>query len=145
MPTKTPLTNSKSTTSMIQLAYTILYVKDVQKSMTFYATAFGLQQKFTTPDGSYGELSTGETTLSFASISMAKSNLREGFTESDLSKKPFGIEIGFTTDNVEDALKAAVKAGATVVENPKTKPWGQIVAYVRDMDGFLIEICTSMA
>jgi YD repeat-containing protein len=30
------------------------------------------------------------------------------------------------------------------MEDPKTKPWGQVVAYVRDKDGFLIEICTPM-
>jgi len=61
-----------------------------------------------------------------------------------LKAKPFGIEIGFTTDNVVETFSAAINAGATVVENPKTKPWGQVVAYVRDLDGFLIEICTPM-
>jgi uncharacterized glyoxalase superfamily protein PhnB len=59
-----------------------------------------------------------------------------------LKYKPFGIEIGFTTDNVEETVKKAVKAGATILENPKNKTWGQIVAYVRDLDGFLVEICT---
>jgi lactoylglutathione lyase len=29
--------------------------------------------------------------------------------------------------------------------DPKKKPWGQTVAYVRDLDGFLVEICTSVA
>lgn len=86
----------------------------------------------------------GETTLSFASITLASSNLKDGFTESSLINKPFGIEIGFTTDNVEATVESAVKAGATILENPKTKPWGQEVAYVRDIDGFLIEICTLM-
>ena len=86
----------------------------------------------------------GETTLSFASTTLAKSNLKQGFTESSLKDKPFGIEIGFTTDNVEDTVSTVVNAGATIVENPKTKLWGQIVASVRDIDGFLIEICTPM-
>lgn len=61
-----------------------------------------------------------------------------------MTNKPFGIEIGFTTDDVEATVKSAVEAGAIVVENPKTKPWEQVVSYVRDLDGFLIEICTSM-
>lgn len=86
----------------------------------------------------------GETTLSFASIALAKSNLKDGFIESSLLNRPFGIEIGFTTDNVEAALISASEAGAVVVENPTTKPWGQVVSYVRDLDGFLIEICTAM-
>ena len=75
---------------------------------------------------------------------MAASNLKDGFIESSLLNKPFGIEIGFTTDNVEETLKSVVKAGGTILESPKTKPWGQVVAYARDLDGFLIEICTPM-
>lgn len=129
---------------MIKFAYTILYVKDVTKAVEFYENAFGFTRKFIAPGNDYGELLVGETTLSFASIALAKSNLTDGFVESSLTAKPFGIEIGFTTLNVEETLTAAVKAGATIVEHPKTKPWGQVVAYLRDLDGFLIEICTPM-
>lgn len=129
---------------MIKFAYTILYVQDVTKSVAFYEQAFGFSRKFVTPENDYGELLVGETTLSFASITLAKSNLSDGFIESKLTDKPFGIEIGFATENVAETVAKAVDAGATIVENPKTKPWGQTVAYVRDLDGFLIEICTPM-
>jgi hypothetical protein len=27
---------------------------------------------------------------------------------------------------------------------PTVKPWGQTVSYVRDLDGFLVEICSPM-
>jgi catechol 2,3-dioxygenase-like lactoylglutathione lyase family enzyme len=127
---------------MIKFAYTILYVRDVEKSIGFYEKAFGFERKFVTPEKDYGELLVGETTLSFASLSFAHSNLRKGFIESDLRNKPFGIEIGFTTDKVEETVHSAVQAGGVVLEFPKTKPWGQVVAYLRDPDGFLIEICT---
>lgn len=127
---------------MIKFAYTILYVKDVTKAIEFYETAFGFVRKFVTPDNDYGELLAGETTLSFASANLAKSALPNGFIESNLNNKPFGIEIGFTTDNVEETFASATKAGATIAENPTVKPWGQTVSYVRDIDGFLIEICT---
>jgi lactoylglutathione lyase len=129
---------------MIKFAYTILYVKDVIKAIEFYELAFGFTRKFVTPDNSYGELLTGNTTLSFASVELANTNLKHGFIESNLKNKPFAVEIGFTTDDVEKTLKAAVNAGATIVENTKAKPWGQIIAYVRDPNGFLIEICTPM-
>jgi lactoylglutathione lyase len=130
---------------MIKFAYTILYVKDVAKSITFYEQAFGFTRKFITPENDYAELITGETTLSFASLSLANSNLKEGFTESNVANKPFGIEIGFTCDNVEETLLTVVNAGGTIIEQAKTKPWGQVVAYVRDLDGFLVEVCTAMA
>lgn len=129
---------------MIKFAYTILYVQDVTKSVEFYENAFGFTRKFVTPDNDYAELLIGETTLSFASKELANSNLKDGFIESSLTDRPFGIEIGFTADNVEETVSTAVIAGATIVENPLTKPWGQTVAYVRDIDGFLIEICTPM-
>ena len=130
---------------MIKFGYTILYVQDVTKSIEFYEAAFGFTRKFISPDNDYGELLTGETTLSFASNTLAGSNLKDGFIESHLTNKPFGIEIGFTTDDVEATVHQAISAGATLVENPKTKPWGQVVAYVRDPDGFLIEVCSVMS
>jgi lactoylglutathione lyase len=129
---------------MINFAYTILYVKDVVKSLEFYEKAFGFRRKFVAPENEYGELTTGETTLSFAAITLAKSNLPDGFVESSPKGKPFGIEIGFTTQDVEKVYNKAIDSGAIAVEKAKTKPWGQVVAYVKDPDGFLIEICTPM-
>ena len=127
---------------MIKFAYTILYVQDVTRAIDFYEKAFAFTRKFITPDNSYGELLMGDTTLSFASTALAETNLKDGFIESSLSEKPFGIEIGFTTEDVEATVKVAVEAGAIMVAEPKIKPWGQVVAYVRDIDGFLVEICT---
>jgi lactoylglutathione lyase len=129
---------------MIKFAYTILYVSDVKKSVEFYENAFGFTRKFITEENDYAELHVGETIISFASIILANQNLKNGFIESNLKNKPFGIEIGFTTENVEETLKNAIHFGGVVVENPKIKPWGQTVAYIRDLEGFLIEICTPM-
>lgn len=129
---------------MIKFAYTIFYVKDVTRTISFYEKAFGFQRKFISENNEYGELITGDTTLSFASIELGKSNLTKGFLESDVNAKPFGMEIGFTTDDVDATLSAALSAGASEVEKAKVKPWGQTVAYVKDPDGFLIEICTKM-
>jgi lactoylglutathione lyase len=129
---------------MIKFAYTILYVKDVTKTVKFYEKAFGFKKKFIA-ENQYGELLCGDTTLSFASHKLAKSNLPKGFEKSSKSKKPFGIEIGFTTADVQKTMNKAVKAGATLLAAPKAKPWGQIVGYLRDLDGFIIEICTPMS
>lgn len=127
---------------MNQFTYTIFYVKDVTKTIEFYEAAFGFKRKFITETNDYGELNTGATTLSFASTAMASGNLGKGFTENDPAKKPFAIEIGITTSNVEKTMADALKAGATPYEEAKQKPWGQTVGYVRDPEGFLIEICS---
>lgn len=129
---------------MVKFGYTILYVENVEESIVFYENAFGFSRKFVTPEGDYGELITGETTLSFASKKLASQSLKEGFIESSLEDKPFAIEIGFITDNVPEVLQKATSFGAVIVSEPVEKPWGQIVAYARDLNGFLIEICTEV-
>ncbi len=58
------------------------------------------------------------------------------------SNKPFGIELAFTTENIQADFKHAINLGATEFEPITEKPWGQNVGYVRDNNGFLIEICT---
>lgn len=128
---------------MIHFGYTILYVKDVTRSIEFYEKAFDLTRKFIAGDA-YGELNTGATTLSFASIPQAQSNFADAFEVSSPGNKPFGFEIGFTTTDVEGTLQKALKAGATLVAKTTEKSHGQTVAYVRDLDGFLVEICTPM-
>jgi len=48
------------------------------------------------------------------------------------------------TSDVPALYARAVKAGATAVSEPATKPWGQTVAYLRDKDGHLVELCTPL-
>jgi len=129
---------------MVKLGYTILYVSDVTKSIEFYEVAFGFQRKFITPENDYGELMTGETTISFVSLDLANSNLKNGFIASKQADKPFGIELALVTDNVQKIIDKAIELGAIVTEQPIQKPWGQTVGYIRDIDGFLLEICTPM-
>ena len=130
---------------MIQFAYTIFYVKDVVKSIEFYEKAFGLQRKFIAPNEEYGELLTGTTTIGFASLEMVKNNfVGDSIEISDPTRKAFGVEIGFVVTDVAAAMQQALEAGATLVADAKEKPWGQVVGYVRDMNGFLVELCTAM-
>ncbi|WP_126971214.1 VOC family protein [Gynurincola endophyticus] len=127
---------------MIKFGYTILYVNDVEKMVDFYERTFGFQRKFVTPENDYGEIITGETTLSFASHTLGKSNFTTDYIKSEPGEKPFGFELGFTTDDVESLVKTAIENGGVLVAAAKQKPWGQTVAYIRDPEGFLVEICT---
>ncbi len=96
-------------------------------------------------DGSYGELDTGATTLSFASHEMGKANLPGGFAAHDPAGPPAALEIALVTDDVPAAHAHAIDAGARELAGPKQKPWGQTVSYVRDPNGILIELCTPVA
>lgn len=126
----------------IQYAYTILYVKDVPRTIGFYKAALGFEQKFLTPEKDYGEIISGNTTIAFANLELGHSNFKKGFIESHLSEKPFGIELAFTTSDVEKVMQKAIRNGAELLEETVTKPWGQQVGYLRDLNGFIIEICT---
>lgn len=124
----------------MKFGYTIIYTDDVAESISFFERAFGLRRRFVHESG-YGELETGETTLSFASHELGKGNLPDGYIRVD-EAKPVGVEIALVTEDVQGGYAKAVDAGAVSLKPPVSKPWGQIVAYVRCPDGTLVEICS---
>lgn len=128
----------------MNFAYTLLYVHDVGRAVEFYERAFGVARRFLSEDGNYAEMETGGTALGFVAADFARGNLPDGFQASDRSRPPAGIEIAFTTPDVPAGYARAVSAGALPVTKPSQKPWGQQVAYVRDLDGVLVEICSPM-
>jgi lactoylglutathione lyase len=126
----------------MKLGYTIIYVPDVAASLSFFENAFGLSRRFLHESGDYGELETGETTLAFASCELGKMNFPRGFVAASESSKPLGMEIALVTPFVAEAHAKALAAGAAELKEPKAKPWGQVVSYVRCPDGTLVEICS---
>lgn len=127
----------------MKFGYTIIYVADVKSSLSFFEKAFGLKTRFIHESG-YGELETGETTLAFASHDLGSSNLTSGYIAGDKSIKPLGVEIALITDSVAETHAHAVAIGATSLLEPKEKPWGQTVSYIRCPDGTLVELCSPL-
>jgi lactoylglutathione lyase len=82
--------------------------------------------------------------LAFASLKLANSHLPEKAITAAPDKAPLGVEIALVTPEVPGLFGRAVKAGAVVVSEPVEKPWGQTVAYVRDQQGFLVELCSPL-
>ncbi len=123
----------------MQFRYTILYVNSVSDTLDFYASAFGLKIAMLHESGDYGELDTGSTKLSFSSL-----KLMDALGKNPSTPKPDSpaFEIAFETDDVKTALAQALNAGATLVQDVEEMPWGQTTAYVADINGFLVEICT---
>jgi predicted enzyme related to lactoylglutathione lyase len=128
---------------VMKLGYTLFYVDDVEATMKFYSKAFGLEVGFMVETGEFGEMVTGDTKLGFVNHETASSHGFE-YDKMTQKKKPAAFEIGFVTDDVDGAFSRAVKAGAVAVSKPAKKPWGQMVSYVRDCNGFLVEICSPM-
>jgi lactoylglutathione lyase len=123
----------------MKLKYAILYAENVPETLAFYERAFGLRREMLHEGGDYGQLDTGNTSLAFSSLKLM----------ADLGKSPANadpkapvFEIAFETNDVKAALRRAVDAGARLVQDVRTEPWGQTTSYVTDMNGFLIEICS---
>lgn len=127
----------------MKYGYTILYVDDVLRTVAFYEKAFGLKTRFVHDSNAYAEMETGQTRLAFTSKALAKeSGLDFGQLGASTSVAPF--EVALVTDKVEAAFKKAIENGAEELKKPVQKPWGQLVGYVKDCNGFLIEICSPM-
>lgn len=126
----------------MKFAYTIVYVPDVSASLQFFENAFGFTRRFLHESGTYGELETGSTTLSFAAHELGEMNFSGGHVEAHASRQPLGMELGFVTDDVTVAHAKALAEGAIELSPPAAKPWGQVVSYVRCPDGTLVELCT---
>ncbi|SIQ41785.1 Catechol 2,3-dioxygenase [Alkalispirochaeta americana] len=140
---KTGIMISDNTLPMeAKLKYVILFVEDVPRSTKFYAEAFGLATSFIVESGDFGQMTSGETSLSFSSLKLMK----------ELGKNPGRptasapvFEIAFEVDDVPAVLDRALRAGANLVQEVKQEAWGQTTSYVSDPDGYLVEICSPVA
>ena len=126
----------------MKFGYTIVYVPSVADALAFYEKAFGFQVRFLHESGQYGELESGSTTLAFASHALGEMNLGDNFVPVSATTTPPGIELAFVTEDVSSAYAKAVAAGAVPLHAPEQKPWGQLVAYVRSLEGTLVELCS---
>jgi len=124
----------------MNFGYVLLYVEDVPATVAFYEAAFGLAQKMIHEDG-YAEMETGATTLGFVAHKTA-ATLGTEYRKPRREDPAPAVEVGFVTQDVDAAYDRAVDHGAAPVKAPEPKPWGQTVSYVRDLDGFLVEICS---
>lgn len=128
----------------MRYGYTIVYVADVAATLDFYERAFGLSRRFLAEGEQYGELDTGATTLAFSRHDLATTLFPGGYAALQPDAPPAGVELGLVTEDVQGAYARAVAAGATPLKAPAQKPWGQLVGYVRDLNGALIELCSPM-
>ena len=124
----------------MRLGYTILYVDEVSKTLEAWCKAFGLELDYEDETGVYGELETGETTLAFADREFGRGHFEDESARAIFDGAPRRFEIGLVTEDVSAAYERATKAGMQALKGPEEKPWGQVVAWVRDANGILIEL-----
>lgn len=87
----------------IKFGYALFYVDDVERTMNFYSTAFGLEKGFLHESKQYGEMITGETKIGFVHHDTAGSHGFE-YVKMTPAAELFGFEIGFITNDVDCLL-----------------------------------------
>lgn len=125
----------------MRFGYTIIYVQNIQATVLFYEQAFGLRTKFIDANTQYAEMDTGHVTLAFVAEDMAVTHSARIMANRSGGAAP-GIEIVLVSDNISQDFQHALSFGAESIKPPTQMPWGQTVAYVRDLNGVLVELCT---
>ncbi|KAI4383844.1 hypothetical protein MLD38_009640 [Melastoma candidum] len=122
-------------------AYTVIYVRDVAKSVAFYSKAFGYSVRRLDESHRWGELDSGQTTIAFTPMHQCETEGRSGVVHTPGSGQGrLPIEVCLAFKDVDAAYKRAVENGAVAVSNPEEKEWGQKVGYVRDIDGIIVRM-----
>jgi uncharacterized glyoxalase superfamily protein PhnB len=126
----------------VRFAKTIVYVEDAKASVEFFEQAFGL--KGTYHDQGYGEIETGgDTKISFANYPVGQYHLPENYQVGAPDKVAF--ELSLVTEDVEEAFRKAVEAGAVSLQEPEKKPWGQVSSFLRLPDGIIVDLASPVA
>lgn len=119
----------------------MFWVADVPATVGFYEEAFGIQRRWVRDEGDYAMMETGAVTLQFA-VESAAAGSGVDIRPHRAGEQAAAVQLSLAVDDVPAARDRALAAGAADVAAPVTKPWGQVVAYVRDRDGILVELST---
>lgn len=123
------------------LDYVVLIVAQLERSLSFYTETLGLELQHRAD--AYAQIRAGTTRLALYTRDAMEETLGEPLDVPSTSAPSF--ELGFKVTDCDAAFAELVAAGAPPVTRPTTRPWGQRTAYVRDPDGYLIELAQDLA
>jgi lactoylglutathione lyase len=123
----------------MRLLHTMLRVADMDRSIAFYTSVLGMellrQQDF--PEGRF--------TLAFVGFNNEKDGAVIELTHNwDVSKYELGTGFGHIAIGVDDVYEACekirIKGGEVVREAGPMKGGTSVIAFVKDPDGYMIEL-----
>ncbi len=122
-------------------SYVVLIVADLERSLRFYVELLGLRLGHRA--GPYAQLDTGTTRVALYERSAMEETL--ALTLQPPSEDAPSFELGFKVSDVDAIFSELVDMGARPVMPPSDRGWGQRSAYLRDPDGYLIEVVQDLA
>ena len=123
----------------MRFLHTMLRVTDLDKSIDFYTNIFGMEllRKMDFPEGKF--------TLAFVGYGSENENTVLELTHNwETDSYDIGNAYGHIAIGVEDAYKACdditAKGGDVVRPAGPMKPSSTVIAFVKDPDGYMIEL-----
>lgn len=123
----------------MRILHTMIRVTDLDKSLDFYTNVFGMKllRKKDFPEGKF--------TLAFVGYGSEDDNAVIELTHNwDTDSYEMGNAFGHIAISVEDAYKACdeitAKGGNVVRPAGPMKHGGSVIAFVKDPDGYMIEL-----
>ncbi|WP_419818042.1 VOC family protein [Glaciibacter flavus] len=114
---------------MIESAFPILEVPDVNRALSFYREVLGAEVVYRFPE---------EGDPVYLSLRLGSSSLGLGLTDADTVTA--SVILWLYVDDVDAATDAVRSAGFTVSEEPIDQPWGERVSLVLDPFGFRVRL-----
>jgi len=112
-------------------------VKDFKKAFDYYTKILGLDVKTEDQENKFAELKIGELVIAILTKETLDSMCgKKHFPSVKGSNHLFAVEV----DSVNKSYKELTEKGVKFIEEPKTTPWGQKVAYFKDIEGYIWEI-----
>ena len=126
----------------LQVSTIMLGVEDVSRAKKFYADGLGcaVEQDY----GGYVKLDLGAGSSSLVLYEWAEAARDAGVSPEGSGFR--GSSFHFVTDSrdaVDEVIRTAVAAGATVVQEAAAVEWGGYSGYFSDPDGYLWKVTTA--
>jgi predicted enzyme related to lactoylglutathione lyase len=122
-----------------RLVTVVLEVSDLARATALYRDGFGLDLHISDHEGGdHGEgdrwISGRHAATTWTDGAYLHFALYE--TKGDVTR---AAQVSFGVEDIDSAHRAAVEAGAAVLHEPRTEPWGRSARY-QDHDGNVVEL-----
>lgn len=122
-----------------RLVTVVLEVADLDRSMALYRDGFGLDLHLSDHHGAEHGADDRWVSGRHAAVSWTEGAFVHFALYEAKGPPTSGAQVSFRVDDVVAAHRAAVSAGAEVLHEPRTEPWGTSARY-RDLDGNVVEL-----
>lgn len=119
----------------VHFLHTKLRARDLERAIAFYRAAFGYELRKRKPGPDSSELAFLRLPGEDVELQLAYYPDQGGF-----EVPPFLLHLAFRVSALALVLEAAVAAGGTLLRGPYTLPSGSEVAFVRDPEGYELEL-----